>query len=197
MRSPKASVFERMQRAELAWWKDYARGITARQRMYALYGMRYEWFWRDLETPGRIVEFGSGPLPAMLIARTSSMLACDTLMPQYIAAGLVDAGIPWVEKPSAVPSGSFDTALLLNVLDHSDDPLALVSAAHRSLVEGGKVLVFVHLDNEDEKHRKTGMAECWGWLEDAGFSIVRNWRRPATEYDPPAFLCVGVKSGGH
>lgn len=190
------SRFDRMQAAELRWWADYAQHPTARERMYALYGARYfSMFWGEMHRPGRYVEFGSGPMPVAILTMATDVLLCDTLYPQYIANGLTYPGIAWVRTPDQAASETFDTALLLNVLDHTDDPEGLVRHAYRALRTGGRALVFVHLDNEDEKHRRVTYPEALGWLECAGFSVETHRVINPTVYDPAAFGAVAVRRG--
>lgn len=184
-----------MQAAELDWWTRYLAGANAVPRMYSLYGIRYgDWFWDEFQKAGDVVEYGSGPLPVFALIKGTSFLACDTLAEEYRRAGLMATAIPYESSAAQIASETADTALLLNVLDHASDPQSLVQEAHRALRSGGKALVFVHLDaGGDDKHRTVTMADAWGWLIDTGFEIERDWLKPATQYDPRAFLAVAVK----
>lgn len=193
-----ASEFDRMQAAELAWWTKYCASGRAGPRMYALYGMRYASFWTEMETNGRTVEFGSGPMPVLNMLRDPGGICVDTLMPQYIKAGLVQGGMTWTATSAEVASDEADTALLLNVLDHTTEPEALVREAYRVLAPEGRALVFVHLENDDEKHRKVEPHQPHRWLEEAGFEFAREAFLPETVYDPRAYTAVVVKHGrGH
>jgi SAM-dependent methyltransferase len=186
--------FAGMQSAELEWWKSFLGTTHQRERMYALYGARYlEFFHAEFEAAVRAVEFGSGPLPAAVLLRNAGYMAVDTLMGEYIKSGLVGDGIRWVHQSGELQRESYDTALLLNVLDHTDDPEAMVADAWRVLIYGGKVLMFVHLDNQDDKHRLVSKVDVMRWMGLAGFKTTRSELAPATLYDPPAYLAVGVK----
>jgi len=177
-----------MQAAELAWWTQYMGSRTAVPRMLALYGARYhDFFFQEFEAGGRVVEYGSGPLPVMLTTRANEMLAVDTLYSAYIEAGLTTDWIPWFNSAGEVPDGYFDTALLLNVLDHTDDPETLIANARRSLAPGGKALVFVHLEQSDEKHKLVMLADVRRWFED--WELERCEVKTAA-YDPDAYMAV-------
>jgi len=191
VRSRPRSLFVTMQEAELAWWKRYLDHPTARQRMWALYGARYyDFFWRDMGNAENTVEIGAGPVPVMEIMSCSRGTAVDTLGDAYRAAGLAK----WPYVPIGdVPDGYADTLLLLNVLDHTDDPQELVRDGYRVLRVGGRALVFVHLNQGDDKHRRVSESEPGGWLGSAGFLLERWAIKPPTVYDPSAYMAVVVK----
>ena len=185
-----AATFADMQEAEFAWWKSCLRHPTAKQRMLALYGARYYgFFFADMMGAGRAVEIGSGPIPVMETMIYDRGVAVDTLGPRYKAEGLTT----WEILPGTaeVPSGWADTVLLLNVLDHTNDPCALIAEAHRILEVGGKVLVFVHLGQGDDKHALVTEHDIRGWLE--GFDLERDGILASAPFDPPAFAAVAVK----
>jgi len=182
------SRFARMQAAELEWWRKYLAHETARQRMYALYGARYyPFFWREMREAGDTVEIGSGPLPVMDIMNCRQIVALDTLAYEGLTAWHINTDI------TILPDASADTVLLLNVLDHTDDPAPLVAQAYRLLRDGGKALVFVHLGPGDDKHIPIEPGECGRWM--GVFGDVTSQIAPATVYDPPAYVAVAVKHG--
>jgi len=186
------SRFAEQQEAEFAWWRNYLRHPTAKQRMLALYGARYYGlFFAEMMDAGRTVEIGSGPLPVMETMLYDRGVAIDTLGPRYKVAGLTS----WEILPSAegIETGWADTVLLLNVLDHTDDPAPLVAQAHRILRDGGKALVFVHLGPGDDKHIPIQPGDCGRWL--GVFGDVVSHIADATVYDPPAYVAVAVKHG--
>ena len=176
-----------MQKAELAWWANFMGHPTAKQRMWALYGARYyDFFFAEMFNPGKTVEIGSGPLPVMEVMNAPQCIAVDSLKYEGLTDwSLFDAG--------QVPDGWADTVLLLNVLDHTDDPKALIAEAWRMLIPGGKALVFVHLGQQDDKHRLVQAYEVEDWL--GAFAIQRAQLQPGNSYDPAAYLAVAVKSG--
>lgn len=181
--------FEAMQEAEFQWWRRFMSSRTATARMLALYGARYmDFFFNEFERGGKIVEYGSGPIPVMITTRATEMLAVDPLYPRYIDAGLVSASwVPWYSNAEEVPDDYFDTAFLLNVLDHTDDPESLIAHARRSLLPGGQALVFVHLEQEDEKHLKVSVDDIERWFD--GWMLERE-TFVKTSYDPEAYLAV-------
>ena len=180
------TTFAAMQEAELAWWANFMGHPTAKQRMWALYGARYYgFFFAEMLNPGKTVEIGSGPLPVMEVMNAPQCIAVDSLKYE----GLTDWSL---FDASQVPDGWADTVLLLNVLDHTDDPQALIDEAWRMLIPGGKALVFVHLGQQDDKHRLVEQEDVEAWL--SAFEIQRSWVEAPVIYDPAAYLAVAVKS---
>jgi len=190
----RSSSFDLRQAAELDWWWQFLQHPTARARMYALYGARYlSFLWRELREPGVAAEFGSGPMPVLEITGATQGVAVDTLAKGYRELGLYQSALPLVASTDELLDNEFDTVLVLNVLDHSDDPGRLICEAWRVLKPQGKVLVFVHLGFSDDKHFEINVGECKRWLLGTGFEIVREAMRQPQPYDPPAFVCVARK----
>jgi len=182
------SRFAKMQAAELEWWRNYLRHETARRRMYALYGARYyPYFFAEMMAAGDTVEIGSGPMPVMDVMQCQMITAVDSLSYEGLTDWHINTDI------TILPDASADTVLLLNVLDHTDQPEFLVAQAHRLLRDGGKALVFVHLGPGDDKHIPIESGECGRWL--GMFGEVQSQIAPATVYDPPAYVAVAVKHG--
>lgn len=173
--------------AELDWWQRYLDHPTAKQRMWALYGARYmDFFGWEFENAGSCLEIGSGPLPVMEIMECKSMLAADPLAAEYRQL----TGWPILDDvDSLTTTGRWETVLLLNVLDHAEDPQKLVEQAHRYVRPGGRVLVYVQLHEGDERHSAVTKEQARGWIVDAGLSIGREavLRR---SFDPPAWAAV-------
>lgn len=171
-----------MQAEEKAWWDQYLASPNAPARMHMLYGARYmEFFWREFHSAGVVADIGCGPLPVAHLIHGTAYCLIDPLWGHDTIESVRDEAI--------------DTALLLNVLDHTPDPAALARATYRMLKRGGKALVFVHVEqHEDGKHLPVSMAQAYGWLIDAGFTVERQWLKPANIFDPPAFLCVARKN---
>ena len=182
------SRFAKMQAAELEWWRNCLRHETARQRMYALYGARYyPFFWQEMMAAGDTVEIGSGPVPVMDVMNCRMITAVDTLSYEGLTDWHINTDV------TILPDASADTVLLLNVLDHTDQPEFLAAQALRLLRDGGKALVFVHLSPGDDKHIPIKSGECGRWL--GMFGEVQSQISPATVYDPPAYVAVAVKHG--
>lgn len=181
-----------MQRGELAWWAAWLGQPHGLARILALYGYRYlDFFFAEFGALGSVIDFGSGPVSAAYIGDpVPAHVACvDPLFDQYRDAGLV-YGHPalWRGEVPAI----FTTALLLNVLDHCDDPAALVAAAAAALVPGGKALVWVHADAPpDALHRRVLVADVPAWLHQAGLVIERKKLR--MHMGPPQFMALGRK----
>lgn len=183
-----------MQDAEFAWWKRYLAHPTAKQRMWALYGARYYgFFFAEMMRAGRTIEIGAGPLPVMEMMIYDRGVAIDTLGLRYKAEGLTT----WEILASTIDmlSDWADTLLLLNVLDHTDEPEPLVREAYRLLTAGGRCLVFVHVGQHDEKHMEMSGENCRRMLLRTGFTIDRDEVAPANSFDPAAYVAVAVKPG--
>ena len=110
----------------------------------------------------------------------------------HLGEGALPDGRSWADIEE-IPDGYADTVLLLNVLDHPDKPEQLIAAALRILQPDGKVLVFVHLGQEDDKHGLVTKADCDRWLK--GFEVERAEILARAEFDPPAYAAVAVKHG--
>lgn len=172
--------------AELDWWTRYLDHPTANQRMWALYGARYmPFFYDEMIHAGSTIEIGSGPLPVMEIMECASMTAVDVLADEY--RGLT--GWPIARPEQIDVKGRWQTVLLLNVLDHADNPRELAELAHRLVRPGGRVLVYVQIHEGDERHDALTVEQVRGWLVDAGLHIGRETMIEQS-FDPPAWACV-------
>jgi SAM-dependent methyltransferase len=80
-----------------------------------------------------------------------------------------------------VEPASLDTVVAVNVLEHVEDDVAFLRDAHRSLVPGGRLLLFVpalawlygSLDRTFEHHRRYNRSTLDARLREAGFEVVR------------------------
>jgi SAM-dependent methyltransferase len=187
-------TWEQMQAGELDWWRAFLARPNALPRLFGLYGYRYlSYFFEEFDRLGAVIDFGSGPVSAAWIADLPpAIVVCvDPLFGAYRDAGLVYG-------EAVVPAGDltpvFDTALVLNVLDHADDPAGLLMAVAASLKPGGKALVWVHVDAEpDALHRRVADREVAKWIADAGLSIVRDCRRGRGHGGPDEYLAVATR----
>ena len=184
--------FQEMQFAELAWWSNYMSHPMARERMYALYGARYmDYFWTEFEdSVQRTVEFGSGPLPVMFMLKTVVGACIDPLRNHYSAQGWTHPGLNGFLSAAPLKDESVDQVLLLNVLDHTDEPDRLVADAKRVLRYGGRALVFVHLNQQDPKHSLVTESDVRRWF--SSWTEVKS-NIQVTPFDPDAFVGVFVK----
>lgn len=84
---------------------------------------------------------GEGVVGKALAARGAKVTLCDV----YENAKIASLGMPFVlhRQGQKLPfdDESFDTALLLTVLHHSDDPVSLINEATRVIKRGGRLLV--------------------------------------------------------
>lgn len=178
------------QQAELSWWREYLAHPTAKQRMWALYGARYyPFFWREMATAGSCIEIGSGPLPVMEIMDCRNMVAVDPLAAEYREM----AGWPIASSTREIDvDGRWDTVLLLNVLDHTDDPADLAREAARLLRPGKRCLIYVQIHAGDDRHEPVSVADVRRWIREAGLDIQREDVIEAV-YDPDAYVAVATK----
>lgn len=193
MTTATAPIFQEMQSAELAWWVKYMKHATAKERMYSLYGARYfGYFFPELHGEGALIEIGSGPLPVALMTHATQAVLVDSLWPEYQAAGITEDGLGGLTSTGELPGGQADYVLLLNVLDHTDEPEALVLEARRLLKPGGRALVYVHLEARGEDHRHAHVSEddVIRWFSE--WHCERQDIFPMTVYDPPAFVGVYI-----
>ncbi len=107
-----------------------------------------------------------------------------------------------IEKPPVEPE-SVDLVLLSQALHHAEHPQAAISAAHRLLRKGGRIVVLDLLQHQFEEARELyadrwlgfGEADLHGWLENAGFGGIEVMT-VAREAKPPhlqTLLATGVK----
>lgn len=171
-------TFEEMQRGELDWWIAFLRRPHSLARLFAIYGYRYlPWFFEDFDRLGNVIDFGSGPVSAAWIADLApSVVDCvDPLFKAYREAGLI-YGQALEAVPFGLPVSVYDTALLLNVLDHCEAPAALIGDAFARLRPGGKALVWTHVENgPDALHRRLTWAQVGDAIMAAGFRIDAWW----------------------
>lgn len=189
-----ASNVSEMQQGELAWWKAFLQRPNAKERLLAIYGYRYlPFFFEEFNHLGRVVDFGSGPISAALAAESYESLWCvDPLLEDYAKEGLVWGGPIHLLTPETLPSDAFDTALVFNVLDHTTDPQPILRDAARAIKPTGKVLVWVHIDQDaDTLHRRVTRAGVIACLTEAGLVIQRQAIRH--EYGMSAFMTVATR----
>jgi SAM-dependent methyltransferase len=184
-----------MQQGELDWWRAWLAQPHGQARILALYGYRYlDFFFAEFGNLGRVIDFGSGPVSAAYIGDPPPDLVwcVDPLFHQYREAGLLyDKTMIEVDQCLSHPR-PFDTALLLNVLDHCDDPAGLVAAAGLALRPGGKALLWVHAEvPPDALHRRVLVTDVPAWLHQAGLVIERTKLR--MHMGPPQFMALGRK----
>jgi len=185
-------TWEQMQRGELEWWRAFLARPHALERLFALYGYRYlDFFFKEFNDLGNVIDFGSGPVSAAWIAdRPPEEVTCiDPLFTAYRKVGLVYGR---AREPAGTIPAEFDTALVLNVLDHADDPVPILITVAGTLKPGGKALVWVHVEQPaDALHRLITAGDVRGWLKLVGLTITRsNIRRGL---GPAQFMAVAER----
>jgi SAM-dependent methyltransferase len=186
--------WQQMQTGELEWWIAWLGQANGLARIWALYGYRYLWFFFDeFSSLGRVVDFGSGPVSAAYIGDPAPLLVycVDPLFQAYRQAGLLYGGMIEIDFAAYRPR-AFDTALVLNVLDHCDDPPALLRQVADSLRPEGKALIWTHVDAAaNSVHRSVSLAAVADWLRAAGLSVERDFLR--VHIGPAQYMALAVK----
>ena len=135
----------------------------------------------------RVLEIGSGigTLSAFLVDRACVVLT-DT-REEYLARlrqrfeGLPNISVArlYLPRDAALAGELFDTVICLNVLEHVDDDIGSLTAIHRLLQPGGRLVLLVPalpalygtIDEALGHHRRYTRAELEGKFERTGFRV--------------------------
>jgi hypothetical protein len=184
--------FEEMQDGELQWWTNFLKHPDATPRLFGLYGYRYlPFFFREFDDLGAVADFGSGPVSAAFIGQRMTSLACiDPLLQSY-----QDAGLIWQPQRVAVypqlPRAAFDTALILNTLDHTPEPTPIVAAAADCIKRTGRVLIWNHIGHGPDKlHTRLTHDHIRRMISAANLTIQREQIRQ--DYGPPCYMALAT-----
>jgi SAM-dependent methyltransferase len=192
-KTDRAEALSKMQSGELQWWVEFMDQPTAKHRMLAVYGARYlPFFWETFLTTRGLIEFGCGPMPVASITYATRVALVDTLADEYRSAGLLEGDTKEHMRPalSTGDIGAFDTALVLNVMDHAadDEVDQLMRDAYASLRPKGRLAFYVQLHKGDDHHRPLTMEAV-----DAGlsrFDVQKALGMPASKMDPEAYAVL-------
>jgi ArsR family transcriptional regulator len=154
---------------------------------------------------------GEGTLSQLLAKRAKKVIAVDSSekMVEFGAKLAKDHGFTNLEyrlgdiESPPIDAGTVDLALLSQALHHAERPHKAVSAAHRILKKGGRIVILDLLQHQFEEARELyadrwlgfGEADLHGWLEAAGFTDIEV-TTVAKEARPPhlqTVLATGVK----
>jgi glycosyltransferase involved in cell wall biosynthesis/ubiquinone/menaquinone biosynthesis C-methylase UbiE len=121
----------------------HARATDPRSRLFASIAARLT----ALRPPGRLLDVGgsSGDL-SVAAARLGWRTVATDLSRDACVAALANTGRPAIQGDGArlpVREGAADAVTLLNVVDHTTDPLAVVAEGCRVLAPGGVVVIRV------------------------------------------------------
>jgi SAM-dependent methyltransferase len=126
---------------------------------------------------GTVVDVGPGPVGFPDACPAALSVGVDPLAEAYAAAGLLlESRAVYLSVPAErIPllSGSVDTVVARNSLDHVADPAAVIAEAWRLLRPGGHLILNVDVDHPatpSEPH-EIGLPKLRRWLE--RFEIVR------------------------
>ncbi len=128
----------------------------------------------------RAIEVGSGPIPALAVARWRAALAVDPLADGYAAEGLIPVWTEHVVMVAApgerlpTPSAGFDLAVCENALDHCEDPARVLRELRRVLRPLGRLWLLVDLmTHRDAMHPSpfADEASVRAALQRAGFGV--------------------------
>lgn len=101
---------------------------------------------RQLRTPGRVLDVGAGRGGFVLLARSRGVDACALDLEPSAAPIWRQRGVPGVLADAFHPpfrDGAFAVVRLKEIIEHVEDPRALVSAARALLRPGGCILAHV------------------------------------------------------
>lgn len=130
---------------------------------------------------------GTGHLAELLAPFVHRVIGVDESAAMLKSARQRTRELPNVELRSGtleappLAAGELDAALLMLVLHHAPDPARVLSAAHRALKPGGKLLLVdmqphEHMEYREQMgHQWLGFAEpqLRDWVEQAGFVATR------------------------
>lgn len=154
---------------------------------------------------------GEGTLSQLLAKRVRKVIAVDNSekMVEFGAKLAKEHGLANlefrlgdIENPPIDP-GSVDLVLLSQALHHAEHPQAAITAAHRLLCAGGRIVVLDLLQHQFDEARELyadrwlgfGEADLHAWLEKAGFGGIEVMT-VAREPQPPhlqTLLATGLK----
>ena len=143
--APASALFDRG-----GWWDERCREFASLRsvnetRLRILRRWMQDWF--PSSAPRNVVDFGCGGgfMSVPLAAEGARVLGLDLARAALSAArsrGAASACFVCADlSQPAVADGAFDLALLCDVLEHVEDPVAVVGAAARSLRPGGALFV--------------------------------------------------------
>ncbi len=192
-KTDRAETLTKMQSGELAWWVQFMDQATAKHRMLAVYGSRYlPFFWETFLTTRGLIEFGCGPMPVAAITHAQRVALVDPLADEYRDAGLLEGDTKEHMRLSLSTGdiGAFDTALVLNVLDHAaDDEMdQLMRDAYASLRPNGRLCFYVQLHTGDDHHNALTMPAVDAAL--SRFDVQKALGIPASKMDPEAYAVL-------
>lgn len=130
-----------------------------------------------------VLDLGGGPVSMLLKCenRGRSVVVDPTSFPEWVLGRYEAAGIEFICKPAEglALDGTFDEVWIYNVLQHVQDPEAVIATAKRY---GGVVRIFEWVDiPADEKHPHTltraGLdkwLECKGRVDDVSWHPYKN-----------------------
>jgi len=151
---------------ELEYWRDqYRQGNPEQSARWFWYAnvIFLDWFYAARFDGLRLLDFGSGPQGVLHhIRRGGRRVAVDPLMPEYRRIGY-DVEGDSVIALAAMPAERFDVVFCLNVLDHTDNPGAVLKMLAGHIAPGGCIVFCVDLrppDKRDACH-KLNLTDEW------------------------------------
>jgi len=151
---------------ELAYWKDqYTQGNPEQAARWHWYAnvIFLDWFFSTNLSGMRLLDFGSGPMGVLHHIRNSARrVAVDPLMTEYRRIGY-DVEANGIVALSAMPAEMFDVVFCLNVLDHTDNPSAVLHMLAGHVEPGGTMVFCVDLrppEKRDACH-KINLTDEW------------------------------------
>ncbi len=193
-------AWRRAQTAERAFWKSWRRNPVYQS-------VELGGYWQEIAgktggevPPGTVLDVGCGPVSFLNFARGQAVrgVGVDPLADFYFVEGLVESRsgfrpIPMVAAPGErlpFPDSAFDGAVCFNVLDHAEQPDALLAEMERVVAPGGWVRLFVHTFSGWAKHLlffDRPHLHHWDLKDFRAMLLRRNFRIVSERQEPKSF----------
>jgi SAM-dependent methyltransferase len=141
------------QQAELEFWKEWMAKPDYVQIRRQDWIDKTRWFdiypWQVLPDPQRALDLGCGPDSVFEnTPYAGHVTACDRLMELYPKSPLRERCLYKEEDAEnlSFASGEFDWVFCVNMIDHTPDPVKVISEIHRVLRPEGLLFFEVHFD---------------------------------------------------
>jgi len=159
---------------ELGYWRhQYLQGNPEQAARWHWYAnvIFLDWFYSASFGGKRVLDYGSGPQGVLHHIRGASCrVAFDPLMGEFRRIGY-DVEGDGIVATSVMPAERFDVIFCLNVLDHTEDPGAVLSMLAGHLSDGGLLVVCVDLRPESKRDNCHKLILTDEWMNSAGKEI--------------------------
>jgi SAM-dependent methyltransferase len=153
---------------------------------------------------GRVLDVGAGDaFVARALTNADASARVTAVDSGYTDADVAQYRTERIEPVRAMPSGPYDTALLLDVLEHVDDDRALLADVVARVAPGGRVLVtvpawplmFSQHDRALAHRRRYRPDEVESLVHDVGLMVARSGGAFLSLLPVRALAVVGERAG--